>query len=133
MKDFYSIKDLTNLFSVSYRTIERQLSKLVIKEKNKILIPSDIVEVLKVRHNYDTSPTKSDKENIEVEYDVVEGFTNEEYQEFQKRLIEYPVLVKELEYHKKSAESHQKQMEKILQIFEQRNILEATQKLNSSE
>lgn len=75
---------------------------------------------LKSDTNTDTSPTQ--------EYDVIEAFTNEEYQEFQKRLIEYPMLQKDLEYHRSSAESHQRQMELILRNLEQRNFIEAKDK-----
>ena len=121
MKKEYTIQELADKFSVSTRTIERYLKSLYTKENNKISIPLDIVELLEVRHksdtNTDTSPTQ--------EFDVIEGFTNEEYQEFQKRLIEYPMLQKDLEYHRSSAESHQRQMELILRNLEQRNFIEA--------
>lgn len=120
MKKEYTIKELSDKFSVSIRTIERYLKTLYIKEKNKVLIPLDVVNLLEVRHKSDTSPTQ--------EFDIVEGFSNEEYQEFQKRLIEYPLLQKNLEYHRKSAESHQRQMEMILRNLEQRNFIEAKDK-----
>lgn len=124
MKKEYTIQELADKFSVSTRTIERYLKSLYTKENNKISIPLDIVELLEVRHksdtNTDTSPTQ--------EFDVIEGFTNEEYQEFQKRLIEYPMLQKDLEYHRSSAESHQRQMELILRNLEQRNFIEAKDK-----
>lgn len=124
MKKEYTIQELAHKMSVSTRTIERYLKGLYTKEGNKIVIPLDIVNLLEVRHksdtNTDTSPTQ--------EYDVIEGFTNEEYQEFQKRLIEYPMLQKDLEYHRKSAESHNRQMELILRSLEQRNFIEAKDK-----
>lgn len=127
MKEFYTIKELADRYSVSTRTIERHLKNLIIKEKNKTLIPKDVVNLLELRHKYDTTPTQNkQQENTEVDYDIIEGFSTEEYQEFQKRLIEYPVLKQELEYHKKSAESHQRQMEKILTIMQERNLLEAS-------
>lgn len=124
MKKEYTIQELADKMSVSTRTIERYLKSLYTKEGNKIIIPLDVVNLLEVRHksdtNTDTSPTE--------EYDVIEGFTNEEYQEFQKRLIEYPLLQKDLEYHRSSAESHQRQMELILRNLEQRNFIEAKDK-----
>lgn len=124
MKDQYTIKELADKLNVSIRTVERYLQGLYIKEKNKIVIPLDIVNLLEVRHksdtNTDTSPTQ--------EYDVIEAFTNEEYQEFQKRLIEYPILQRDLEYHRESAKSHQRQMELILRNLEQRNFIEASDK-----
>lgn len=124
MKKEYTIKELADKLSVSTRTIERYLKSLYTKENNKTIIPLDVVELLEVRHksdiNTDTSPTQ--------EYDVIEAFTNEEYQEFQKRLIEYPMLQKDLEYHRESAKSHQRQMELILRNLEQRNFIEAKDK-----
>ena len=121
---YYTIKELSELHSVSTRTIEKRLSSLLIKDKNKVFIPLDIVELLEKRHK---SEPKSEPKSEDGDFDVIEGFTNEEYAEFQKRLIEYPLLLKDLEYHKKSAESHQRQMEKILSILEQRNYIEVAQ------
>ena len=124
MKDFYTIKELSDTLSVSIRTIQRHLKNLYKTNNGKVLIPLDVVNLLKVRHgydnNYDTDTTQK--------YDVIEGFSNEEYQEFQKRLIEYPMLQKDLEYHRNSAQSHQRQMEMILRNLEQRNFIEAKDK-----
>lgn len=124
MKDFYTIKELADKHSVSTRTIERHLKSLVLKEKNKVLIPKDTARLIEERHYYDTSTTQEN----DPEFDVIEGFSNEEYEEFKKRLIEYQTLKNELEYHKKSAESHQRQMEGIIRTIEQRNMLEALNK-----
>jgi len=139
MKKEYTIKELSDMYSVSTRTIVRHLDSLILKEKNKVLIPYDVVKLLEVRHNYDTSKTEvrqdydtsktpENEEETESDFDIVEGFTVDEYQEFQKRLIEYPILNKDLEYHRKSAESHQRQMELILRNLEQRNFIEAKDK-----
>jgi len=143
MKKEYTIKELADKMSVSTRTVERYLQTLYTKEKNKVLIPLDVVELLEVRHksdtntdtsktevrqDYDTSNTPENEDETESDFDIVEGFTVDEYQEFQKRLIEYPILNKDLEYHRKSAESHQRQMELILRNLEQRNFIEAKDK-----
>ena len=128
MKEFYTIKELSDKYSVSSRTIVRHLNSLILKEKNKTLIPKDVVKLLETRHKYDTTMTSEKPIENEVDYDIIEGFSNEEYQEFQKRLIEYPLLQKDLEYHRKSAESHQRQMEMILRNLEQRNFIEAKDK-----
>lgn len=120
MKTNYTIKELSDKLSVSTRTVERYLKGLYLKENNKTLIPLDVVVLLEARHNPDTDTTPL--------FDVVEGFTKEEYQEFQKVLIEYPMLVKDLEYHRESAKSHQRQMELILRNLEQRNFIEAKDK-----
>ena len=124
MKEFYTIKELSDTLSVSIRTVQRHLKNLYKTNEGKVLIPLDVVNLLKMRHgydnNYDTDATQK--------YDVIEGFSNEEYQEFQKRLIEYPILQKDLEYHRNSAQSHQRQMEMILRNLEQRNFIEAKDK-----
>lgn len=124
MKKEYTVKELADRMSVSTRTIERYLKSLYTKENNKIVIPLDVVNLLEVRHKYDTNTDTSPTQ----EYDVIEGFTNEEYQEFQKRLIEYPMLQKDLKYHRESVRSHQRQMELILRNMEQRNFIEAKDK-----
>ena len=73
---------------------------------------------------------------------ITEAFTSDEYDEFHKRLSEYPILKERtdnltdriddilngLEYHKKSAESHNRQMELILENLHQRNFIEAKDK-----
>ena len=124
MRTEYTIKELADKLSVSPRTIERYLKSLYTKEGNKIIIPLDVATLLEVRHKYDKNTDTSTTQ----EYDVIEGFTKEEYQEFQKRLIEYPILRKDLEYHRESSKSHQRQMELILRNLEQRNFIEAKDK-----
>jgi hypothetical protein len=61
----------------------------------------------------------------------VEYFTEEAYQEFHKRLSEYPLLKDQLEYlkkdiayHKKSIESHNRQMELILLSVTNKKLIE---------
>ena len=82
--------------------------------------------MLKSRHVNDKVATSPDIE--EKQFDRVEYFTEEEYQEFHKRLVEYDILKDQLQYHRKSSESHNKQMEMILQMMEQRNYIEAKEK-----
>jgi hypothetical protein len=81
-----------------------------------------MLEILKKEHSPDSDI-------------VVQEFTEDEYQEFHKRLSEYPILkerisdvLNELDYHKRSAESHNRQMEIILQTLQQRNFIEAKEK-----
>lgn len=122
----YSIPDIAATFSVSERTAQRWIESLVIKEGNKILISEDVFNLLKSRHAPDTLPTidDSDIKNFE----RVEYFTEEEYQEFHRRLVEYQSLKEQLEYHRKSSESHNRQMEIILNMMQQRNFIEAKEK-----
>ncbi len=132
----YTIAELSDKLCVSTRTIQRYIKALYLKEKNKTIIPYDLAKLIEVRHNrdkkYDTSTTTVVlNENLReknIEYDIVEGFSTEEYAEFQKRLIEHPILKKELEYHKKASERHQRQVEKIIEVLSQRNLIEGRDK-----
>ena len=122
----YTLSDISATLSVTERTVQRWIETLVIKEGNKILVPEDVLELLKSRHVNDKVATSPDIE--EKQFDRVEYFTEEEYQEFHKRLVEYDILKDQLQYHRKSSESHNKQMEMILQMMEQRNYIEAKEK-----
>jgi antirestriction protein len=122
----YTIGDTATTFGVSERTVQRWIETLVFKEKNKILIPEDVFKLLKTRHGNDIIATEPDTDIQE--FGRIEHFTNEEYEEFHKRLVEYPVLKEQLEYHRKSAESHNTQMEMILNMMQQRNYIEAKEK-----
>jgi hypothetical protein len=122
----YTIADISATLSVTERTVQRWIETLVIKEGNKILVPKDVLELLKSRHVNDKVATSPDIE--EKQFDRIEYFTEEEYQEFHKRLVEYDILKDQLQYHRKSSESHNKQMEMILQMMEQRNYIEVKEK-----
>lgn len=132
MKTEYTIQELADKLSVSIRTADRYLKGLYTKEKNKLIIPLDVVELLELRHKSDTSQTQVRQEDnsvVEVEMSM------EDYAEFQKRLAEYPALkekidflLKEIDYHRKSIDSHNLQMELILRNIEQRNFIEAKDK-----
>lgn len=49
MKKEYTIKELSEMYSLSTRTIVRHIESLVLKEKNKVLVPTDVVKLLEVR------------------------------------------------------------------------------------
>lgn len=131
----YSTQEVAKILNVTDRTVRRYLSTYISFDNNRFEISEKMLEVLKNDYlgqsadSFRTEPGQTaDVPGQEEEYDVIEGFTNEEYQEFQKRLIEHPILKKELEYHKKSAESHQRQMELILNNLRERNFIEAKDK-----
>jgi DNA-binding transcriptional regulator LsrR (DeoR family) len=126
MKENYTIRDISATLSVSERTVQRWIENLINKDGTKILIPEDVFELLKSRHSNDISATTPD--NPVQEFERVEYFTEDEYQEFHRRLVEYQSLKEQVEYHRKSAESHNKQMEIILNMMQQRNFIEAKEK-----
>jgi hypothetical protein len=130
MVNKYTISDIATTFDVSERTVQRWVENLVFKEGNKILIPQDVFELLTLRHKNDNITTSSDIDKED--FERVEYFTEDEYQEFHKRLSEYPHLkeqiqyiLKDLEYHRKSIESHNRQMEMLLLSIAQKRFIDA--------
>lgn len=119
----YKLKEVAEILGVSDRTVERYLKSYFSIEKGAYIVSEKMLEVLKNQY-------------LEIESDtVVEEFTKDEYQEFHRRLSEYPFLkekikdiLNELDYHKKSIDSHNKQMEIILNMMQQRNYIEAKEK-----
>jgi predicted transcriptional regulator len=112
----YKLKEIADILKVSDRTVERYLKSYFSIENGAYMVSDKMLDVLK-------------NEYLETELDtVVEEFTKDDYIEFHKRLVEYPILKDQLEYHRKSAESHNAQMEIILRTIEQKNFLEAKEK-----
>ncbi|MGV1021395.1 hypothetical protein ACTS9V_17425 [Empedobacter falsenii] len=105
----YDLKDLANELNISERTARRYIDELIneaqsIREnkyKFSYLIFNSIVNS---RQTFDTELTENDK-------GVTEYFTDEEYQEFQKRLIEYPILKEQIENSKEYLRTIENQME----------------------
>jgi len=128
----YTTTELSEIFGVSARTIQRHIASIAddLSENSKgYKIPELIAVYIAEKYGY-SFKEDSKRQSVRTEY-----FTEEEYQEFHKRLSEYPLLkdyiktiLNELDYHKKSAESHQEQMGLILRSLEQRNFIEAKEK-----
>ena len=105
----YDLKDLANELNISERTARRYIDELINevqsvrenKYKFSYLIFNSIVNS---RQTFDTELTENDK-------GVTEYFTDEEYQEFQKRLIEYPILKEQIENSKEYLSTIENQME----------------------
>ncbi|WP_432223129.1 hypothetical protein ACRASX_16365 (plasmid) [Flavobacterium sp. TMP13] len=119
----YKLKEVAEILGVSDRSVERYLKSYFSLEKGTYQVSEKMLEVLK-------------SEYLESEYDsIVEEFTKDEYQEFQKRLSEYPLLkerieyiLNDMEYYRNSMSSKEKQMEVLLNMMEQRNFIEAKEK-----
>ena len=108
----YKLKEIAEILKVSDRTVERYLKSYFSIEKGVYIVSDKMLEVLK-------------NEYIESESDtVVEEFTKAEYEEFHKRLVEYSFLKEQLEYHRKSIESHNRQMELILLSITNKKFIE---------
>lgn len=144
----YTTKEVSELFGVSIRTVQRHIATIIEEltntDKKGFLIPQDVVDLLKQRHNSDTIATleRHDDDNENEEFPFVEYFTADEYQEFKKRITEYPFLKEQIENSKDHLEALEKQIEyfrfsynkqleiheKLIDAFKQRNFIEAKEK-----
>lgn len=140
----YTTKEAAKLLGVSERTIQRHITTLIetLKTPNNkgFTIPEDIVNLLSSRHQNDKTATDSDKENSEFPY--VEYFTEEEYEEFKKRITEYPFLKEQISISQEYLESLKSQIEyfrmsyhrqldiheKLIDSVKERNFIEAKEK-----
>ena len=139
MKTF-TIKELSEEFKVSERTILRQIQTISDKLKNPYSKSFIIDEDLKNFIFSDSFQTISDNENEEFPH--VEYFTSDEYEEFKKRITEYPFLKEQIESSKQHLEAKEKQIEyfrfsynkqleiheKLIDSFRERNFIEAKEK-----
>ena len=149
MNEKYTSENLAEILKISKRTAQRYIDKLLDKTGKEISFNEDVLNLLVERHNNDN--TTKDNDNGITEY-----FTEDEYQEFQKRLTEYPLLkqqleeskenlntlLNEMEYHKtaytKQLLLHEKLIDSIaekainerimLDSIRQRNFIEAKEK-----
>lgn len=122
MENKYTTKQIAEILGVSDRSVRRYLTNYFSVDNGIYKVSDKMLEILKKEYSPDSDI-------------VVQEFTEDEYQEFHKRLSEYPILkerisdvLNELDYHKRSAESHNRQMEIILQTLQQRNYIEAKEK-----
>ena len=139
---------LYTIFNVNIRTVQRHIATIIEELKNTdkkgVLIPEDIVNLLRQRQSNDTITTSErhydNNENEQFPY--VEYFTAEEYEEFKKRITEYPFLKEQIESSKQHLETMDKQIEyfrfsynkqleiheKLIDSFRERNFIEAKEK-----
>ena len=121
MDKSYSSKEIAEILNVSDKSVRRYLNSYFSINNGAYEVSEKMLNILKndyLGQSADNLRTGSDTEN---EFPIIEGFTEEEYQEYQKRLIEYPLLKDQIEYlkkdilyHRKSIESHNRQMELLL-------------------
>lgn len=136
----HTTADIARTLAVSERTVRRKLSEHLSLLNGKYEVSEQFFSFLKENDGFADTPadnvrTSADTSGHGEEYDIVEGFSEEEYQEFQRRLIEYPLLkehlatiMNQLEYFKESSASKDRQMELILENVQQRNFIEAKDK-----
>lgn len=138
----YTTKEAADILNVNIRTVQRHLAtlseELTNNDKKGILIPQDVVNLLKKRHDGDTMTTDerhNDDNNKDDDFDYYEAFTTDEYIEFQKRINEYPILKEYIENLKEQIEflrfNTAQQNETIKDLstgIKQRNFIEAKEK-----
>jgi len=129
----YDLKDLANELNISERTARRYVDDLIsdtqIIRANKYKFSINVFNtIVSLRQTNDNDLTDNDN-------GITEYFTEDEYQEFQKRLTEYPLIKEQLEYVKelmeKNRQDYQTQlalMKTIINSIEQRNFIEAKEK-----
>ena len=129
----YDLKDLANELNISERTARRYIDELIndtqVIRENKYRFSSTIYNsIINSKQIIDNDLTEDDN-------GITEYFTEDEYQEFQKRLTEYPLIKEQLEYVKelmeKNRQDYQTQfalMKTIINSIEQRNFIEAREK-----
>lgn len=125
----YNSKEVAEILGVSDKSVRRYLISYFSIENGAYKVSEKMVNVLKNEFlGQATDSLRTTSDSPVQGFDRIEYFTEEEYQEFHKRLVEYDVLKEQLEYHKRSAESHNRQMEIILNTMQQRNYIEAKEK-----
>ena len=129
MEKLYNSKEVAEILGVSDKSVRRYLNSYFHIDKGAYRVSEKMLTILKNKY-----VGQHEDSNFQ-EFERVESFTEEEYQEFHKRLSEYTFLkerikdiLNELDYHKKSIDSHNKQMEIILKIIQERNFVEAKDK-----
>lgn len=151
----YTTSDISKIINVSDRTVRRYIDKEISKLDGKYLLSEDAYNFIINKYSADSprttrgQPADITKSTDDDEFNIIEAFSQEEYLEFQKRLTEYPLLkekieeskerlddskeyiqtlLNELEYHKQTYHKHLEMHQKMIDIFQQRNFIEAKEK-----
>lgn len=145
MSKIYTTADIARTLAVSERTIRRRLEKLFKLEGGRYEVSEDIFNLVKQMGesaNELRTGSGQSADSQKNEFEHVEYFTESEYQEFHKRLSEYPLLKEqlansqeylnmlknELEYHKNAYLRQLDIHEKMIGLTHQRNFIEAKEK-----
>ncbi|PTT75521.1 MULTISPECIES: helix-turn-helix domain-containing protein [unclassified Chryseobacterium] len=112
----YSTADIASALGKNERTIRRWIADLISIEGGKYTVSEEVAELLRKKASADTSAdtlrTPPDTEENE-DFPYVEYFTAQEYEEFKKRITEYPFLKEQIE----NSKEHLKAMENQIEYF----------------
>lgn len=106
----YSTADMASELGKNERTIRRWISDLINIEGGKYTLSEEVAELLRKKSSTDTLRTLADTQENE-EFPYVEYFTEEEYEEFKKRITEYPFLKEQIENSKEYLKAMENQIE----------------------
>lgn len=126
----YNSKEIAEVLGVSDKSVRRYLNGYFSIENGAYQVSEKMLDILKIEYLGQPEDT------------IVQPFTIDEYEEFRKRLTEYPMFKKhieslqiEIEYHKNQYQNlmalHRefvKIQEKALDNLTQRNFIEAREK-----
>ena len=133
MAKTYNTNDIATTLNVSIRTAQRYVKQLINSDNT---IDEDIFNLIIERHRNDEEATDSENDLIE------QFFTESEYEEFKKRLTEYPLIIRHIDTLKEQISYHKKQYEDLMVLHrelinmhqislnntQQRNHIEAKEK-----
>ena len=100
----YKLKEVAEILKVSDRTVRRYLNGYFSIENGAYKVSEKMLEVLKNEHLGQDADT------------IVQPFTADEYEEFRKRLTEYPMFKKHIESLKTEIEYHKNQYESLMAL-----------------
>lgn len=128
----YSSKEVAEILGVSDKSVRRYLISYFSIENGAYKVSEKMLDVLKNEFlGQPTDNLRTTSDSLVQGFDRVEYFTEEEYQEFHKRLVEYPLLkdrteslLRDIEYHRKSMTSKERQMELLLLAITNKKFIE---------
>ena len=125
MEKTYTSKEIAEILNVSDKSVRRYLNSYFSIENGAYKVSEKMISVLKNEYLGQPADNLRTGSDIDIQgFERVEYFTEDEYQEFHKRLVEYPFLKEQLEYHRKSIESHNRQMELLLLSVTNKKFIE---------
>ena len=125
MDKTYTSKKVGEILNVSDKSVRRYLNSYFSIENGAYKVSEKMISVLKNEYLGQPADNLRTGSDIDIQgFERVEYFTEDEYQEFHKRLVEYPFLKEQLEYHRKSIESHNRQMELLLLSVTNKKFIE---------
>jgi hypothetical protein len=112
----YSSKEIAEILKVPDKSVRRYLNSYFSINNGAYEVYEKMLEIQK-------------DEYLDAVVDtVVQTYSAEEYDKLNVIIVEHPMLKDQLEYHRKSAESHNTQMEIILRTIEQKEFFRSKRK-----